>query len=274
MKRIYVILIISFTVASAQSRTEIFPGRLNIKPFTANILEPKLGFLFQTNNNELRLDIGNSADFVWIPFNDGSILSFGADLFTFTLLESEGDFHFPVIAVDYLFGINAGYKTYINDLEIGGRFRLSHISAHFVDGHFDGVHYKWENDQNPRVYSKEFIELIPYLSYDDLRIYFGLTYNIHIDPAHLGKDNYQCGIEYFMNDLLSPEITPFAGYDLRVIHIDKYTANHSISAGVKLGKADRNGVSIYFNYYKGNNIHGEFFDFKSEYSALGINLDL
>jgi hypothetical protein len=38
--------------------------------FTANFLEPKVGFLFQTGGNKIRLDIGNSLDVVHYNIGD------------------------------------------------------------------------------------------------------------------------------------------------------------------------------------------------------------
>jgi len=117
---------------SAQKQLELFPSDLNIKPFVANFLEPKVGFMFMSGKNSLRLDIGNSKDFIHLV--DGNkIISFGGDFFTFTKLRGEADFHFPVDAVDYLFGLNGSVKIKNEYTECGMRVRLSHISAHFVD---------------------------------------------------------------------------------------------------------------------------------------------
>ena len=78
-------------------------------------------------------------------------------MFTYTLLRGETDFHFPVDAVDYLFGVNFGYKNnFEKNKEFGARLRISHISAHFVDGHFDGSTGNWRDGQIPRVFSREF----------------------------------------------------------------------------------------------------------------------
>ena len=84
--------------------TNYFHADLNIQPFTANILEPKAGFLFSMDNNKLRLDISTSRDIVkW--YDDDETISIGADLFTFTRLRSTDNFKFPVETIDYLFGL-------------------------------------------------------------------------------------------------------------------------------------------------------------------------
>lgn len=270
----YFILIFFISLNLYSQKTEIFPGGLNIKPFTANQLEPKLGFLFHLPENELRLDIGNSIDILHYQPNDNEKLSIGADLFTYTLLRGEKDFHFPVDAVDYLFGISGSYKVVNDNTQYGARLRISHISAHFVDGHFDGSKGQWRDGLNPRVYSREFIELIPFYKIDLIRIYAGFTYLFHVSPDYIGKDSYQVGFDYFAEEIISNSFTPFVAYDFKLVNIEKYSANHSFSAGIKFGKPDSRGISLYFNFYAGKSIHGEYFDINKTYSAIGINLDL
>lgn len=275
MKKILIVVLLCFaSMTKAQEKMEYFPDDLTIQPFTANFLEPKLGFLFQLGEDDLRLDIGNSIDIFRNEIDKDGVFSFGADLFTYTKLRREENFHFPVDAVDYLFGLNFGYKKSIDaKREWGARFRISHISAHLVDGKYDKKNMSWTDNQLPRVYSREFFELIPYYKYNDLRLYVGITYIYHIDPAELGKDVYQFGFDYFYKDF-SENIKPFAAYDLRIVNIDEYNTNHSLSLGLKFGKPEGKGFSIYLNYYNGKSIHGEYYEFDRDYTALGINLDL
>lgn len=256
-----------------QKKLELFPDNLNIQPFTANILEPKLGFLFQLTKNELRLDIGNSLDVIKY-LNENESYSFGADLFTYTLLRSENNFRFPVDAVDYLFGLNASYKKIDGKNQYGLRLRVSHISAHFVDGHFDNYNHQWKENLSPRVYSREFIELMPFYFFGSFRVYSGFTYIFHVEPKYIKKDNYQLGFDYFAENILSKNITPFAAYDLKVIHINDYSINHTLELGIKFGKPYGKGFRIYLNFYSGKSIHGEYFDINKNYTAFGINLDL
>ena len=202
------------------------------------------------------------------------VLSFGADFFTYTLLRGEKDFHFPVDAVDYLFGINVGYKRKFNNQEIGARLRLSHISAHFVDGHFDHRTNMWRDSLNPQVYSREFFEFIPYYKFNSLRLYAGYTYLYHVDPVSIGRNNFQFGFDYYFGNILNKKIKPFLAYDLRLVDINGYSANNSIVAGVKFGYIRGKGLSIFYNYYSGKSIHGEYYYFDKSYNALGFNLDL
>lgn len=254
----------------SQSKFDLFPLKLLVQPFTANTLKPKLGFDFKNNKNEISLNISNSMDVFHYKIDAQSNLSFGADLFTYTLLRSQSNFHFPVDAVDYLFGFNIGYSRE----DYGARLRISHISAHFVDGHYNKEEKAWRDGREPIVYSREFIEFIPFYRYNNFRIYAGLTYIFSIDPQDIGTDQYQIGFEYFGKSWLSNQFTPYIAYDFRLINIYGYTGNNSMEAGIKYGYSQSKGISFYLRYFSGYNIHGEYFDVKEDFTSFGFNLDL
>ncbi|MGE5806333.1 MAG: DUF1207 domain-containing protein [Ignavibacteria bacterium] len=264
------ILLNSFLLS--QTTEEWFPAELNIQPFTANFLEPKAGVSYHLGKSQLRLDIGTSRD-IYRRHCEDKIISFGADFFTYTRLRGEKEFHFPVETIDYLFGINAGFKKSKPDSEYGFRFRLSHISAHLVDGQFDTGTQDWRNGRKPQVYSREFIELFPFYRAYGARIYAGFTYLIHVSPDYLGKEIYQIGFDYYLIDFVQLFV-PFAAYDFKLSKISKYSGNNIISAGIKFGKYDSRGLSILFSYFSGKSIHGEYFDLNEQYSTIGLNLDL
>jgi Protein of unknown function (DUF1207) len=269
---LFLISLISISNLFAQSRDEWFPSDLNIQPFTANFIEPKAGFSYVLGEKEIELDIGTTSD-IYHYFKDNTELSLGGDLFTYTRLRGEKDFHFPVDAVDYLFGVNAGYKISVSNKEYGFRFRLSHISAHFADGHYDTGSQEWRNGRTPTVYSREFIELFPFYKIDRFRVYLGLTYIFHVTPKEVGKGIYQTGFDYYFENLFKQNISPFLAYDFKLDKIGKYTGNNIISAGIKFGKYNTKGFSISFNYFSGKSIHGEYFDINEHYSTIGLNLD-
>ncbi len=274
LKKSFIVFLFLTSLVYSQDKSEFFPDDLTIQPFAANTLEPKLGFSFRLSKNELDLDIGNSIDLFRRELIENQTVSIGGDLFTYTLLRGEKDFHFPVDAVDYLFGINFCYKKVEENNEYGIRTRISHISAHFTDGHYDGTTQQWKDRLNPRVYSREFVEIMTYYKLCDLRFYFGFTYLFHVDPKWIKKDNYQFGFDYYLTRHQLGLFVPFIGYDLKLIHLDKYTANNSFIAGIKFGKPNGKGLSLYYNYYNGKSFHGEYFDINKNYSAIGINLDL
>lgn len=274
--RIQLIIIVCLTIPQlvlGQYEKIWFPNELNIAPFTANFLEPKAGFEFFFAKEELRLNIGTTTDFYKIT-DENNCLSFGADFFTYSLLRSEREFHFPVDAIDYLFGVNLGYKQKFYNNECGVRFRLSHISAHFVDGHFDHASDNWRNGRSPQVYSREFVELFPFIKFNSSRIYAGFTYIFNVTPNFLGKEIYQFGFEHYLTNFFNGTINPFAAYDFKLSKIYKFAGSNSFVAGVKFGKYDSKGISIRFSYFSGKSMHGEYYDINENYSTLGFNLEL
>lgn len=273
-KNILLFVLLYATISFSQWQHELFPADLNIQPFTANILEPKAGFLFNIDNNKLRLDISTSRDIVkW--YDENKSISIGADLFTFTRLRSTDNFKFPVETIDYLFGLNAGYKKqFSSDKEIGLRFRLSHISAHLVDGQYDAQTQEWRERRDPFVFSKEFVELFPYYRVNTFRVYAGLTYIFHIVPEDIKQFNAQVGFDYFATQFGGESMTPFVAYDFKLSGNETYVGNNILSVGVKFGNWKNKGLSLYYTYISGKSIHGEYYDVNENYSAIGFNFEL
>lgn len=269
----FIFTILFSTIVIPQEKNTWFPSGLNIQPFTANFLEPKAGFSYLLGREEIRLDIGTSSD-IFLHSNDNKHLSFGADLFTYTRLRGRSSFHFPVETIDYLFGINSGYKIIKDKNEYGLRFRFSHISAHLVDGAFDNSLKDWRNERQPRTYSREFFELFPYYRTGSLRFYTGFTYLIHVNPGYVGKFIFQAGSDYFADRLIADIATPFLAYDFKLMKINKYSGSHIIAAGIKFGEFHAKGISILYSYFAGKSIHGEYFNLNENYSTLGINVDI
>ena len=258
----------------AQQTKEWFPTELNIQPFTSNLLETRNGFMFALGEDWLRLDIGTSRDILQLKSGEETI-SFGADLFTFTRLRSNDNFKFPVETIDFFFGINAGYNKHLGNKEYGLRIRLSHLSAHLVDGRYDVHSSEWVNGRDPFTFSKEFIEFFPYYRISGFRVYLGLTYIFHIIPEIINKEIYQVGFDYYILPFSSGSITPFVAYDFKLNGINNtYFGNSIAKFGVKFGSPLSRGFSILISYISGKSIHGELFDLTENYFNIGFNLDL
>jgi hypothetical protein len=219
---------------------------------------------------KIRLDVSRSTDFAQINYNN-SILSFGMDLFTYTRLRAESEFHFPVETIDYLFGINSAYKIADNDNEYGLRFRLSHISAHFVDGQYDYKINYWRNGRSAIVYTREFIELFPYYSIKSMRLYTGFDYLFHRKPFDINRFICYLGFDYYYTNFES--IFPFIAYNFKLEKINKYSGSNILTAGIKFGDYKSRGLSLAITYFAGKSIHGEYYNLNESYFTLGFNLD-
>lgn len=248
----------------------LYSGPLLFKPLVANTFEPRIGLIWHVNNNRLRLDIGNSVDLLQYRYeNPKQLMTIGSDFFTYTLLRGEKNFHFPVDAVDYLFGFNLNFTDTLPNGILSSRFRLSHISAHFVDGHYDGTTGLWRDGLSPRVYSREFFDLtIAYEPTELIRGYIGSVYVFHIDPTTLPQFYGYIGGEIHKELLLS--LHAFGAYQLTVTGV---RPRHEAQFGGKIGEWNGRGVQLFFAYYYGNSIHGEYYDRKDEYSGVAFNID-
>jgi len=282
MRRTYLLLVctlIPYLLPAQQqpstSGIEFLAGGLNVPPLIASTYEPRVGFIFQAGNSDLRLDIGNSIDLISIPAGLGSKLTFGADFFTWTALRQDENFHFPVDAVDYLFGLNLSYSEQLSSHnEFQARLRWSHISAHLVDGRYQKETADWREDQLPRVYSREYFELIAAIDYEHwLRPYLGVTYVYHIDPADLGKMVYQAGVEATLPHNEDCHLHPYIAYDFRLFEVGALAAAHSAQIGLKTGDWQGRGLNFFVALYSGMSFHGEYHDQRISYWGPGITID-
>ncbi len=272
IKDVLFAFLIFVTVVNGKEQGEFFPKGLLVQPFASNIFEPRLGFEFHTNESTLELNISNSIEIYRCTESQYS-WAFGAELFTFTRLRREANFHFPVDAIDYFFGVNFSYLN--KNKNWGVRARLSHISAHFADGHYNNYSGKWLDNISPIVYSREFIELTPFLKKGDFRFYFTAAYVYHVDPSVFGKYYLQFGFDYFSkNSFLTENIYPFLGYDLRLNKLEEINLSHSAKLGLKFGKPEGKGLSLFLTFFSGNSFHGEYFRVKRNFLSVGFNLDI
>ncbi|MGA7161181.1 MAG: DUF1207 domain-containing protein [Bacteroidota bacterium] len=266
----------AYADSSSGNQFSFVPYGLLFKPLLANTYEPRDGILSEIGKNRLRLDIGNSIDLLQFHFDDDSSrLTMGADFFTYTLLRGEKDFHFPVDASDYFFGINFSYKKPLAVGVISSRLRVSHISSHFVDGHYDNSLQEWRDGQSPRVYSREFLDGViafePSSFNNDARIYIGATYLYHVDPPNLARFMGDAGGEFHTN-VWGKSYAYFA-YQATALKILETSIRHNIQLGLKIGDWDGRGVNLYGSYFSGYSIHGEYFDAKDNYFALGFLIE-
>ena len=273
-KKFLLLILLPLSFSFSQWKTISFPSELNVQPFTANFLEARTGAAYLFDLDKLRLDIGTSHDIVQLT-SEKKTLSFGADFFTYTRLRKQNNFKFPVETIDYMFGINFGYKiTEVNSRDFGFRLRISHISAHLVDGLYEADSTKWKNNRQPFVYSREFVELFPYYRISGFRTYIGFTYLFHTLPSDFKKIILQVGADYFIECLKTESFTPFVAYDLKLSGYSKYQATNTLNAGIKFGKPESRGFSLLFTYISGRNVHGELYDLNEHYFTFGFNLDI
>lgn len=255
-------LILLLLLFAINSKSELL-----FKPFLANPFEPRIGSIYQFDDEKLRLDIGYSHDLAKLNLSSGTI-AFGADFFTYTRLRSDGRFKFPVETSDYFFGVNSSYSTEIFDKELSFRLRISHISSHLVDGFSkSGIFEKM-----PFTYSREFLDFAASLNlYENFRIYGGLNYVFSTIPKNVEAISTQIGFEY--NHKLNELFELVIGYDNKLLGIDsEFAPQNALEAGFNIITSDNAKINLNYFYYEGRSIHGMFFDEFDNYSGLGFRI--
>lgn len=244
-------------------------------PTEASIIEAKNGVTKFTDNKYLTLNIGASFDLIGLKAEKNTF-SFGIDFFTFSNLRSEDNFKFPVDAIDYLFGINFNLKRNLTKKNVlTSRFRISHISSHFEDGH---IYERTDTIFTPYVFSKEFLELSVMSNYrinDEL--YFksmaGLNFIFHAIPDEIAPFSGQIGLEFryfftkFLNAYISNDVTLASVNSLSNL-------NESFETGLSFGQLNSRAISLYFNYYDGQDYKGQYYGKYLHYTGLGIRFKL
>ncbi len=249
------------------SISDSYSAGLLFRPLTANVFEPRIGTMYQFDDNKLRLDIGTSIDLLELQKTDESQINIGTDFFTFSRLRSEGNMKFPVETSDYFFGINITGKTKLWDKEISGRLRLSHISSHLVDGMANGTEFT----QKPFVYSREFMELVGTITISGIRFYTGLSYVFSTIPKEVNQLIPQFGADYEYG--ISSIMSLRAGYDFKLGGNDcTFRAVHTLQAGVLIKAFDTAGIMLNYYLYKGPSMHGMFYREYDSYQGIGFQI--
>jgi hypothetical protein len=252
------------------------------QPLLADPMEPRIAVMPWTGKRYLQLDIGSSAD-LWQ--NDQRTLAAGIDFGTWSLLHRADNFKFPVDAIDYLFGANVSMRQPIEMKalpfnEFNARLRLSHISAHFEDGHYDKVSQSWNTGDSPFpipfTYSREFLNLVTGLSSPGKRIYLGYQYMFHTLPGGISPHSLQAGAEIgTSNDTyLAADFKLLPIWQNDLAESRGYRGTWDLQAGVRLRAIGLDQVRIACNYFSGMSRQGMYFYRPESYTTLGMIIDL
>ena len=272
------LLVISSSPATASPTL-----RTMFKPLLADPLEPQIAVMPWLNDDYLRLDIGTSAD---LYRNDRDSFAFGIDFGTYTLLQRSDNFKFPVDTIDYLFGINFTWKEKLAAEgvpfdELSARLRITHISAHFEDGHYDEEADEWIDEEDspfgiPFTYSREFVNLVLALSSEHSRVYLGYQYLFHTIPDEINRHAFQAGVEIETpgNTYLAADFKLLPEWNDEKKRTDGFRGTWNLQAGWRLKALGMKNVRLAYNYFNGMSRHGMYFYDDESYSSLGVIVDL
>ncbi|ACF44263.1 conserved hypothetical protein [Pelodictyon phaeoclathratiforme BU-1] len=253
------------------------------KPLLADPSEPKIAVMPWLGDRYLQLDIGASAD---LYQSKNKKFAAGVDFATYSLLQRGDNFKFPVDAIDYLFGVNASWKKPIsNDAlpfdEFSGKVRISHISAHFEDGHYDADTHQWIQQSDwlgtiPFTYSREFVNLVVALSSPNHRIYAGYQYLYHTLPDGINPHSFQAGVELSTpgNTYLAADFKLLPIWQPSLEETKGHRGTWNVQAGRRLDDIGLKNVRVACNYFSGMSRQGMYFYRPESFSTIGVIVDL
>ncbi len=275
--------ILLVTMSNAKAEPLLHPTFNTLfKPLLADPTEPRIAVMPWLEKSHLQLDIGSSVD---LYQSDSKNFAAGVDFATWSLLNRDENFKFPVDAIDYLFGINASWKQPVNigalpfD-ELSGKIRLSHISAHFEDGHYDAATRDWIQGDSPFdipfTYSREFVNLVVALSSPQHRLYAGYQYLYHSIPDGINPHSFQAGVELSTpgNTYLAADFKLLPIWQPSLDETKGYRGTWNLQAGMRLNSIGLEKVRVACNYFSGMSRHGMYFYRPESYTTVGIMVDL
>jgi hypothetical protein len=259
------------------------PGRILVQPFIANYQEPRVGVRKQIGSSHLKLDIGSTLDVVEysISSEKSKRLRAGIDFFTYALSTSAEGLRLQIDAVDGFFGGHVSYQAMDSTAAFSLRLRILHLSAHFIDGHYDLSNGTWKNGRDPIPFTKDFGELIG--SYEflwptvSLKLYIGFSYSTLIRPAEISRFSTIQGIEVTSNVLgtaFRKPLTMFIADNLSFVGIPAIIGTNNIEMGMKFGEWSGSGVRIYLSYYSGLIVFSQYYNVREDQWGLGFAFDV
>lgn len=260
------------------------PSGLNFMPLKAGIDEAKMGLLYFTASNNMKVDIGNSFDVFAFKFKESrSELSVGAEFMAYAYVTNFLQYRLQIDAVDGFFGGNVTYSKRMNDGRFITRFRYIHSSAHLVDGHWDAVNGVWRYGDKPTPYGNNYGEIL--LAREDKILsgslmYYGgtaMSTGQNTGGRDLKRFTFKTGFEFqqenIIGKILGRSESLFAAVNLDFKGIPKYIVNQNYMAGIKLGKWDDKGIMFYISYYNGGDVFNQYFNRRVSRFGAGFFFD-
>ncbi len=154
--------------------------------------------------------------------------------------------------------------------EFSHRLEYVHFSSHLGDELFDYV---------PRfIYTRESFRFTSsFQPSDNIRVYAGVGYWGHIDPAekpffiHAGTELFTDSFDFLFKTIGRG----YLGYDLKLKDEAGGIVNHSFQLGLqwKFKKETRQAIRLALLYYNGNSEYGQFYRQKDDHWGFGIYFD-
>lgn len=280
----FVLLISSLLSMSlcGRAQTIFLVDRTLLPPLTANVQEPRTGLRKEIGSSRLKIDIGSTIDVVRFQMSPEQSLSLGIDFFVYALSTGNEGLRLQIDAADGFFGGHVGYRATGTSADHFFRFRFLHLSAHFLDGHFDPFTGDWKGGRSPIAFTRDFAELVGGINLSPgnahLMLYAGFSYGVLVRPATIDKVEYLFGGELRWSEALGSLFAkPWNIYiadHAAVIGIPESVTSNTVEAGVKFGSWEGRGLRLYASFAVGLDVFHQYYDVYRQSWGFGFSYDI
>jgi len=253
-------------------------------PLVAHYQEPRFGVRKEMGTARMKLDIGDAIDLVEVAASDSACgrIRAGADFFTYALTSNWQGHRLQVDAVDGFFGGHIVFAAPGGWPPLTLRLRILHLSAHFVDGHYDFAAREWLGGMNPVPFTKDFGELTGLYAFRvgtcRIQAYSGLSYATLVRPSVLKRISTLHGVQLDSGDwagsALGRPLTLYAADDFTLAGVPSYVGTNNVEFGARFGEPAGQGVKIYLSYFSGLNIFSQYFNVRWDQWGIGFAFDI
>ena len=262
------------------SRWTFLPSGTLFTPLPASWLEPRIGVEKQIGSSRMRLDIGSTFDMLEVRVGDFTGRA-GVDFFTYALSTSANGHRLQIDAVDGIFGGNITSSVRISHGCMLFRLRLLHLSAHFLDGHYDNAAGGWKDGQEPIPYTRDFGELTALYESGTtswlLMPYAGAAYATLVRPVDVQRFSCHAGVTVLLpptgGTVFGQSFRLYGSLHFTVTGTPAYGGTTRIEGGIRFGEWRGRGIRIYGGYYAGFDAFSQYFTARRSFASLGFAFD-
>jgi hypothetical protein len=265
-------IVLALNCARAQTDppgTAWFPSGTLFTPLIANHEEPRMGLSQEIGNTRMKVAIGNALD-VYEYRSGADTLRASALFFAYALANDYRGYRLKIDAADGFFGIGFSYNTASH---WSVRFRILHLSAHLVDGHYNDQQEEWRDGKLPFPFSRNYGEIVGVYQWDisgyTLRPYAGIAYAPIVKPVAIRKWSALAGWEAH-----APGTTHlYLAHHFTLMGTPTVIGSNTVEAGIKFGRWNARGLRLFLTYQNGWDNFGEYYNVRHEAVAGGFAFD-
>lgn len=265
MQKIFSLLFVVFFQVFIQAQSfelKFFPAEKFYEKYFADALSHQFSLGKHLESRQWFGNIGASIPLFNFGYGKYIIQASAAATVFNTIIKTPG--HIQVYTVDYLVDFFGDYS--FTD-ELRGRFIFGHLSAHYSD---DGI---IELNNYSISYVRDYVGLHFQFLPDrtGIKLYSGVFYNFHNEPALNRHFTFQGGCEYHYS--LSEDIAVYAAADLKLKSEVEYGSTQSFQAGIIFPAAEEKYFRLAYTHRRGFEERGQIYNLKDIKNSITLYFD-